>query len=164
MHFSGWVSFFSGLDIDFCSAVFQLLTPARVYLWKVISTKKKKTALKKEQLQDNACKLRSILACHFENEPGKEMWGKQGREERVETGTGTRETTDQDRYATRKRNLSELAKGICLFWANLPVSRRRQRNRGSLSLSVTYWSCLAARPRVELRWRFRPSERTGAGR
>lgn len=33
----------------------------------------------------------------------------------METGTGTRETTDQDRYATRKRNLSELAKGICLF-------------------------------------------------
>lgn len=48
----------------------------------------------------------------------------------METGTGTRETTDQDRYATRKRNLSELAKGICLFLSQSASIKKTAEKQG----------------------------------
>lgn len=66
----------------------------------------------KEHFQDNACKIRSILACHLETSQGSKCEGKQGRMEK-ETGARTliKETTYQDGHANRKRKPFRSRKG-----------------------------------------------------
>lgn len=91
----------------------------------------------KEQFRDNACKFRSKLACHLETSQGGKCDENRGGWRKKKLGQGhlsKRQHIKTDMPIERK-NLSEVEKGICLFWVNLPASRRRgETGKASLQL------------------------------
>lgn len=113
---------------------FQLLTWALVYLWKVISAKKKEELPRKNS-------PRIICVSSVQSWLVTSKWFKKGNVRETdsvrvrETGTGTQKTTDHDKYATRKKNRKEKNQEwvfVCLE----PMDRYQADDRGTRKASL----------------------------